>query len=172
MPTRRGTVASAPASLLARDVARLAPTLDRRAWWLREALAADPGPPCPPLRGRATADVVIVGGGFTGLWTAWNLVEQAPGIRVAMLEADIVGGGASGRNGGFLAGWWATLPGLVAARRSPTLGLRTTTSARQPMAGSTSGAAVDEPDPARPVSPILRGVVRLPRAMGCKLGPE
>lgn len=115
MPTRLEAVASAPVSLLVRDVARLAPTLDLRAWWLREALAADQGAPCPPLSGRATADVVIVGGGFTGLWTAWNLVERAPGIRVMILEADIVGGGASGRNGGFMAGWWPTLPGLVAS---------------------------------------------------------
>lgn len=99
---------------LGADLERLAPLLGRRrGWWLREALAADAGDPCPPLRVSATADVVIVGGGFTGLWTAWNLVEAAPWIRVTILEADIVGGGASGRNGGFLTGWWETLPALV-----------------------------------------------------------
>jgi glycine/D-amino acid oxidase-like deaminating enzyme len=73
----------------------------------------DPGSPCPPPRGRSDADVVIVGGGFTGLWTAWFLLERAPGIRVTILEADIVGGGASGRNGGFLTGLWDALPALV-----------------------------------------------------------
>ncbi len=99
---------------LGADLERLAPLVGtRRGWWLREALAADAGAPCPPLRGSAEADVVIVGGGFTGLWTAWNLIEQAPGIRVTILEADIVGGGASGRNGGFLTGLWETLPSLV-----------------------------------------------------------
>lgn len=102
-------------SLLARDLERLAPLLGRRAWWIREALEADPGAPSPPLRGRAEADVVIVGGGFTGLWTAWHLLERAPGIRVALVEADIVGGGASGRNGGFATAWWAALPALVEA---------------------------------------------------------
>ena len=96
------------------DLARLAPTLGRRrAWWLREALAADAGADCPPLRGRATTDVAVVGGGFTGLWTAWQLVEAAPGLRVTILEGDIVGGGASGRNGGFLTGWWDDLPTLT-----------------------------------------------------------
>ncbi|HEY5628409.1 MAG TPA: FAD-binding oxidoreductase [Candidatus Limnocylindrales bacterium] len=86
----------------------------QRGWWLREALAADPGEPCPPLDHDATADVVIVGGGYTGLWTAWQLLEHAPDTRIVLLEADIVGGGASGRNGGFLTAWWDALPTLVA----------------------------------------------------------
>jgi glycine/D-amino acid oxidase-like deaminating enzyme len=101
---------------IADDLAGLAPSLGRRrAWWLREALAIEPGAPCPPLRGTARVDVAIVGGGFTGLWTAWHLLESAPGIRVAILERDIVGGGASGRNGGFVGGMWSALPGLVAS---------------------------------------------------------
>lgn len=86
---------------------------DERAWWLREALAADPGASCPPLAADTTADVVILGGGFAGLWTAWWLTERAPGTRVVLLEADIMGGGASGRNGGFLGGLWDALPSLV-----------------------------------------------------------
>jgi glycine/D-amino acid oxidase-like deaminating enzyme len=102
------------AGILDRDLERLAPVVGtRRSWWLREALAADPGPPCPPLVGEATTDVAIVGGGFTGLWTAWQLIEQSPGIRVTIIEQDIVGGGPSGRNGGFLTGWWDSLPALV-----------------------------------------------------------
>jgi glycine/D-amino acid oxidase-like deaminating enzyme len=84
-----------------------------RGWWLREALEADPGEPCPPLARDLTADVVIVGGGYTGLWTAWQLLEKAPDTRIVLLEADIVGGGASGRNGGFLTAWWDALPTLV-----------------------------------------------------------
>ncbi len=57
--------------------------------------------PEPPLRGRAPADVAIVGGGFTGLWTAIRLLETQPDLRVVVLEMETVGFGASGRNGGF-----------------------------------------------------------------------
>jgi glycine/D-amino acid oxidase-like deaminating enzyme len=63
----------------------------------------DPGPVRPPALGHATADVAIVGGGFTGLWSAIHLLETSPSIRVTVLEADRVGAGASGRNGGFCA---------------------------------------------------------------------
>jgi len=99
--------------IVARNMASLHPG-EQRGWWLRETLSADPGEPCPPLRWDTTADVVVVGGGYTGLWTAWQLLEQAPDARIVLLEADIVGGGASGRNGGFVTGWWDALPTLVA----------------------------------------------------------
>ncbi|MCF6318888.1 MAG: FAD-binding oxidoreductase [Proteobacteria bacterium] len=55
----------------------------------------------PPLREDIKVDVAIIGGGFTGLSTAFNLVKQNPGINVAILEGSDVGFGASGRNGGF-----------------------------------------------------------------------
>lgn len=61
----------------------------------------DPGPERPPLVGRAEADLVVVGGGFTGLWAALQAVERAPGRRVVVLEAERVAFGASSRNGGF-----------------------------------------------------------------------
>src|SRR5918996_5051432 len=64
-----------------------------RSWWLRDALAEDPGDPAPPLRGDLMADVVILGGGYTGMWTALQLKELDAGIDVAILEQDIVGGG-------------------------------------------------------------------------------
>ncbi len=76
-------------------------------WWLREALARDPGKPCPPLSGDVDAEVLIVGGGYTGMWTAYHLTEREPGIDVALLEQDVCGAGPSGRNGGFVNGWWA-----------------------------------------------------------------
>ena len=85
----------------------------QRSWWLREALAQDPGRPCPPLTGDVTADVVIVGGGFTGLWTAYFVTERDPKLGVVVLEQDVCGGGPSGRNGGFASGWWDELHGLV-----------------------------------------------------------
>src|SRR5258706_4269388 len=88
---------------------------DRRSWWLREALALEPeDAQGPALRGSVNVDVAIVGGGYTGLWSAWFLTELAPGLRVAIVEQDICGGGPSGRNGGFVLGAWDDLPELVA----------------------------------------------------------
>ncbi len=83
-------------------------------WWLEQALAAEGNPPpAPALAGDATADVAIVGGGYTGLWTALALRERAPELRVTLLEGEICGHGPSGRNGGFVHGYWASLPGLL-----------------------------------------------------------
>jgi glycine/D-amino acid oxidase-like deaminating enzyme len=56
------------------------------------------------LRGDQEADVCIVGGGFTGLWTAYELLRAQPDLRVLVLEAEHVGFGASGRNGGWVIG--------------------------------------------------------------------
>jgi glycine/D-amino acid oxidase-like deaminating enzyme len=86
----------------------------KRSWWLREALAAAEDAPTPPLTKNITADVVIIGGGFTGLWTAYFLTESAPGLGIVVLEQDVCGGGPSGRNGGFASGWWDELDGLIA----------------------------------------------------------
>jgi glycine/D-amino acid oxidase-like deaminating enzyme len=63
--------------------------------------ASSAGSPRPPLRGDAACDVVVVGAGFTGLWTAIALTDTDPSLRVTVLEAASVGYGASGRNGGF-----------------------------------------------------------------------
>jgi glycine/D-amino acid oxidase-like deaminating enzyme len=57
--------------------------------------------PNPPLQGDLKVDVAVIGGGFTGLATAYNLRKDDPDIQVAVLEAEVVGFGASGRNGGF-----------------------------------------------------------------------
>ena len=59
--------------------------------------------------------MVVLGGGYTGLWTALALRERAPELSVAVLEARRVGDGPSGRNGGFLHGYWSSLPSLRAA---------------------------------------------------------
>jgi len=56
----------------------------------------------PPLTGSIDADLVIVGAGFTGLWTAIALTDREPGMRVVILEGAHVGYGGSGRNGGFV----------------------------------------------------------------------
>ncbi|SEF69118.1 Glycine/D-amino acid oxidase [Actinacidiphila yanglinensis] len=65
---------------------------------------AGSGIPAPrePLPGDTDADVVIVGGGYTGLWTAYYLKQAAPFLRITVLEARFCGYGASGRNGGWL----------------------------------------------------------------------
>ena len=80
--------------------------------WLEQALADGPGTPCPPLAGRARADVCVVGGGFAGLWTA--LEARAHGADVIVLEAESCGFGASGRNGGWMTSWWDELAALQA----------------------------------------------------------
>ena len=86
----------------------LVPGLDPP-WW---RLEAPPDPPMPRLEGDAEADVAIVGGGFTGLWTAIALRRREPSCRVALVEAGLCGDGPSGRNGGFLHGYWASLARL------------------------------------------------------------
>jgi glycine/D-amino acid oxidase-like deaminating enzyme len=57
--------------------------------------------PRPSLPGDLDVDVAIVGAGYTGLWTAYYLSRADPGLRIAILEAEIAGYGASGRNGGW-----------------------------------------------------------------------
>jgi len=63
-----------------------------------------PGPlkPRPALPGDTECDVVIVGAGFTGLWSAYYLKQQQPDLRVVIVEREIAGYGPSGRNGGWV----------------------------------------------------------------------
>ncbi|MFE7130353.1 NAD(P)/FAD-dependent oxidoreductase [Streptomyces sp. NPDC057638] len=67
-------------------------------WFARDGLAL----PREPLSGDRTADVCVVGGGYTGLWTAYYLKKAAPELSITVLEANFCGYGASGRNGGWL----------------------------------------------------------------------
>ena len=80
---------------------------DAHGWWLREAGGAEP---VAPASGELSADVVVIGGGYAGMWTAWNLLER--GARVVLLEAEVCGHGPSGRNGGFCETLWSNLPSL------------------------------------------------------------
>jgi glycine/D-amino acid oxidase-like deaminating enzyme len=70
--------------------------------------------PRSPLEGAIDADVVVIGGGYTGMWTAWFVSELAPEARVALLEGGRCGTGPSGRNGGFVNAMWLSLPSLRA----------------------------------------------------------
>ncbi|WP_406868828.1 FAD-dependent oxidoreductase [Paraburkholderia fungorum] len=75
-----------------------------RPFWLEQALRGEASD-APALQGAVNADVCIVGGGFTGLWTALQLKRANPHLDVVLIEADICGAGASGRNGGCLLTW-------------------------------------------------------------------
>lgn len=88
-----------------------------------------PYTPSPPLEGPLDVDVAVVGGGFTGLSTAFNLRRLDSGLRVAVLEGEIVGYGASGRNGGFS----MTLFGLEPAITKLRYGLERTVEAHRYM---------------------------------------
>lgn len=83
-----------------------------RSHWLAEALTEAPAAP-ELLRGDAKADVCIVGGGFTGLWTAIHLKQADPSLDVVLIEKDLCGAGASGRNGGFCMTWSSKISTLV-----------------------------------------------------------
>jgi glycine/D-amino acid oxidase-like deaminating enzyme len=76
-------------------------------WWLDEAGKVEPQ---PALDGTVSADVVVIGGGYTGMWTAWHLLEA--GAKVALLEGGVCGHGPSGRNGGFCESMWLSGPAL------------------------------------------------------------
>ena len=93
---------------------QLVDRLQPRSFWLEEALRVDPGASCPALRGDTTCDACIVGGGFSGLWTAYELGERDPSLGIVVLEADICGSGGSGANGGFLDPGWPNVRGLCA----------------------------------------------------------
>jgi glycine/D-amino acid oxidase-like deaminating enzyme len=84
-----------------------------RSLWLQEALAREEEDDAGALRTSTTADVCIVGGGYTGLWTGLRIKELEPDANVVILDADICGGGPSGRNGGFAISWWTKIETLV-----------------------------------------------------------
>ena len=81
-------------------------------WWLEEARAHRAEELAPQLSEPLQVDVAVAGGGYTGLWTALALREREPSLTVALLEARDIGDGPSGRNGGFLHGYWSSLPRL------------------------------------------------------------
>ncbi len=85
--------------------------IEGRCFWLQTAIRADEEDQ-PPLRGDKRADVCIVGGGYAGMWTALELKRRQPSLDVAIVEADICGGGASGRNSGMVLPQWAKFQAL------------------------------------------------------------
>ncbi len=82
---------------------------DARGYWLEEAPQVEPA---PQLSGELRADVVVVGGGYTGMWAAWQVKQLEPGASVVLLEAGRCGEGPSGRNGGFCNVMWFSLQNM------------------------------------------------------------
>ena len=73
-------------------------------WWRS---VGGPASVRTPLQGPAEVDVVIVGAGYTGLWTAYYLARARPSLRIMVLEREIAGFGASGRNAGWVSGFFS-----------------------------------------------------------------
>lgn len=90
-------------------------TAPPRSLW---AATAPPREPTGPLAGDIEVDVAIVGAGFTGLWTAYYLAKADPGLSVVILEAETVGFGASGRNGGWSSALFPASSATLAATSS------------------------------------------------------
>lgn len=72
--------------------------------------------PRAALSGSTDADVVVIGAGFTGLWTAYYLAAADPGLRIVVLEAQVAGYGASGRSGGWCSALFPASPAAVARK--------------------------------------------------------
>ena len=72
--------------------------------------------PRPPLDGSADVDVAIVGAGFTGLWIAYQLLKRDPSLDVLVVEQEIAGFGASGRNGGWCVADFPLHPAILTKR--------------------------------------------------------
>ncbi|MGE0616687.1 MAG: NAD(P)/FAD-dependent oxidoreductase [Bacteriovoracia bacterium] len=85
--------------------------MPHRSFWLEETVGD--APIAPAWSGEGKADIAVLGGGYVGLWTALEIKRQDPGADVVVLEQDICGGGASGRNGGFALSWWPKISSLV-----------------------------------------------------------
>jgi len=82
----------------------------RLGYWIKEAGDVTPR---PPLDADRDADLLIVGGGYTGMWTAWHARQLAPDARIVLLESEpVCGHGPSGRNGGFCEAMWTSLASM------------------------------------------------------------
>lgn len=97
-------------------------------YWLEDVGA---GPTRPALERDRTADVVIVGAGFTGLWTAWYLLERDPSLDIVILEAEYAGFGASGRNGAWCSPKLAPSIDALVSRSSAEVARRTVEAMRE-----------------------------------------
>src|SRR5579864_9062942 len=83
-------------------------------FWLETS--GDDLTPRPALQHSIDVDVVVLGAGYTGLWTAYYLLKNNPDLKVAVVEKEIAGFGASGRNGGWCSSKFPVTPAMLEAR--------------------------------------------------------
>jgi len=83
-------------------------------FWLEDS--GDPLTPRPSLQRSEEVDIAILGAGYTGLWTAYYLLRQNPSLKVAIVEREIAGYGASGRNGGWCSPRFPVTASAMASR--------------------------------------------------------
>jgi glycine/D-amino acid oxidase-like deaminating enzyme len=118
-----------------------------RSLWLDDvAVGGDDLTKRPALPGARDADIAIVGAGYTGLWTAYYLLEHDPRLRIVVLEKEIAGFGASGRNGGWCSALFPASIDKVAAAssRAAAIELRAAMRASVDEVGAaTTSAAID-----------------------------
>jgi glycine/D-amino acid oxidase-like deaminating enzyme len=131
----------------------------RHGWWLEEAGEVTP---TWPLEGDASADVVIVGGGYLGLWTAWQLLELEPNLDVVLLEASVCGHGPSGRNGGFCETLWGDAETLR-ERVGDAATLAVCRASEEAVRGIGAWCRVNEVDAWYREAPMLRAVTTEPQ---------
>jgi glycine/D-amino acid oxidase-like deaminating enzyme len=117
------------------DVLKALAEAEPRPFWLADPAAPEPA---AALTARTSCDLAVVGGGYTGLWTALRAKERDPSCDVVLVEADVAGGAASGRNGGFcsaslthglgngLARWPGEMPTLERLGRENLAGIEAT----------------------------------------------
>lgn len=83
-------------------------------YWLETC--GDDLTPRPALNGSVDVDVAILGAGYSGLWTAYYLLKREPALKIVLVEREIAGFGASGRNGGWCTSGFPTSPGRLSAK--------------------------------------------------------
>ncbi len=97
-----------------KNLSHLGGSYARTSFWLETS--AESLSPRPALDGSETADVAVLGAGFTGLWTAYYLLQREPSLRVVVIEKEIAGFGASGRNGGWVSSGFSLSPSVLRER--------------------------------------------------------
>src|SRR5690625_2660025 len=88
-------------------------------YWLETS--GEPLTPRPTLSESTTVDIAILGAGFTGLWTAYYLIEKNPSLKIGILEKEVVGFGASGRNGGWCSPKFSVTPEMLTKKHGKTV---------------------------------------------------
>jgi glycine/D-amino acid oxidase-like deaminating enzyme len=127
--------------------------------------------PRPALDGSIEVDIAILGAGYSGLWTAYYLLKREPGLKIAIVEREIAGFGASGRNGGWCTHGFPTSPAKIAATRGHAAGVAVQSAMFDAVdevgrAAAAEGIAIDWAKGGELL--VARGVEQLPAIRGLK----